>query len=135
MVVNAAPQAGDGEQDPAELIPSAVFCALDNSAMGFVITDSNFQLEYANRGFLDMIKVDSPHSVKGTALARWLGFSDGQITSLGEQLANRRAIGDFVTTLRVEQEAPRAVTIAVVPVPDGPNALYGFCIRELARLH
>lgn len=135
LIVNVTLNAPADAAYPVDFKPSAAFRAIDEASVGFLVTDSSFRVEYANRGFLALINLSSQLSVRGTALVRWLGLSPAQLITLGEQFSDRCAIDDLITTLQAERDAPRAVALSVVPVPDGPTPLWGFCVRELTRLH
>jgi PAS domain-containing protein len=114
---------------------SVVFQALDNSSVGFLITDGNFCVDYANRAFIEMAEAGSPAEVRGSALVRWLKLSAEDLSGLREQLSERRAATLLAATMHSSRNCPTPVEVCAVAVPDGPNSCWGFSVRKLVRLN
>ena len=115
--------------------PSVAFRAIDDGSSGFVLTDPEFRIEYANRAFLRMVNLESADAVRGQALARWLPFSDADRTRLGAVAAAFQATAELCATLRTELNFAYGVAVRAVSVPDEPRTPWGFCVRELGRLN
>jgi PAS domain-containing protein len=115
--------------------PFAVFHALDSASVGFLVTNSGFLVEYANRAFVEMVELNSHAEVCGESLARWLKFSAVDMERLRDQMFERRAATLLCTSLRPQINAARGVEVCAVAVPDGPDTCWGFTVRELPRLN
>jgi PAS domain-containing protein len=114
---------------------SVVFRAIDDAAMGFVLTDSEFRIEYANRSFSRMVNLEPAEALRGLALARWLPFGDADLARLGIMPACGQATAELSATLRSEKDFVYGVAVRAVSVPDEPLTPWGFCVRELGRLN
>ena len=110
--------------------PSEVFDALDESAVGFVVTDAGLRIEYANRAFITMIGLESPEDVRGRSIARWLELSELDVAQLHEQMARHEAVTEIATALVADHESPRDVEVTAVAVPDELHPCWGFSVRE-----
>ena len=114
---------------------SAVFNAIEATSVAFLVTDSGYFLEYANRAFIELAGVHSQAEVRSKSLARWLKFSASDLERLRQQLLNRQAATLFCTGLEPEQEPPRLVEVCAVVVPNAQDTCWGFTVRELPRLN
>ena len=112
-----------------------VFDAIDGAAEGFLVTDSNLRVEYANRKFLKMAMIDSRDGVRGQSLTRWIRFSPVQLAELALQLSDRRAVEEFTAALSSAHHTRRAVQVSAVALPDSKTVSWAFCLRELSHLH
>ena len=135
LLVHPAAAAHPPIKRPSVALSSPVFDAIDEASVGFLIADSNFRVDYANRGFVRMVNLPSPEEMRGAPLTRWLTLSDDHLTDLHQQRLNRHAVGELNTTLRTQQDAVRRVEVSAIAVPDGQQTWWGFCVREVARLH
>ena len=134
LLVHPAGAGGGRGAGSAGAEPS-VFETIDESTVSFLVTDSAFRVEYANRAFVEMVGLTARHDVRAAPLTRWLRLSALHLAKLDRQLSDRQAVGELTTTIRTEQDSPRGVAVSAVAAPDGPSTRWGFCIRELARLH
>jgi PAS domain-containing protein len=114
---------------------SVVFQALESSTVGFLITDSDFCIDYANRAFIDMAQAGSSTDVRGSALVRWLKLSEQDLSRLRAQLSERRAAILLAATLHSSLNYPTRVEVCAIAVPNGHQSCWGFSVRELARLN
>ena len=106
---------------------------LDATCEGFVVTDLGLRVDYANRAFTAMTGKQFPDELRGDSLARWLDFSQRDVTALMAQLSQRQAVQVFNTSLRRPALALRQVQISAIAVPEGRDACWGFRIRDLQR--
>jgi PAS domain S-box-containing protein len=114
---------------------SSVLDAIEAAPLAFVITDSSFKIDYANRAFTTMVGADTQPDVLGNSLLGWLLLTASDVEQLGERLAERRATELVSTVMRPIQGNSRQVEICAVPVPDGADSRWGFTIRMLPRLN
>jgi PAS domain-containing protein len=114
---------------------SKVFDAIESASVGFLMTDSNFKVEYANPAFVEMIEASSVDEVLGKALVHWLELSAADLARLSEQMRRREAVTVLTTRLRSDEERSCDVELSAVAVPDEENACWGFTIRERAILN
>lgn len=114
---------------------SAVLDAIERSAVGFLITEVGFHIDYANRAFIEMAGVDSEAEVRGSPLARWLQLSATDLTRFRRQLSQREAAGRLTTQLCSPRNPSRRVEVCAVPVPDGEHTWWGFTVSDLPRLN
>lgn len=121
-----------GAAPPAE---SPVFEAIEDAAVGFLLTDSALRIEYANQSFLEMIERVGVEAIRGQSLVRWLELSQADLTRLRDQMLQREAVSLMVMRLRTERGFPREVEVCAIAVPDDPHTSWGFTIRELPRLN
>lgn len=114
---------------------SGVLSAVHEASIGFLVTDTNFLVEYANRVFLRLIDSRNQADVLGQPIGRWLTMTAMHQARLGALLSRREALEDLTTTLRCERGVLRAVRVAAVAVPHGRDTGWGFCLRELSHLN
>jgi len=114
---------------------SAVFEAIDNGSVGFLITDSAFHIDYANRAFVEMVGLKSQTDMRGSPLARWLKLSAQNLSHLQAQMSRRQAVALLTTHLCLDRKSTRRVEVCAVAVPDNQNMCWGFSIRELPLLN
>ena len=114
---------------------SAVLQAIDAAPVGFLVTDSGFVVEYVNRTFMEMVDLGSAAEICGRPLARWLRLSAMDLERLQEQRSHRQASTQFCAALQVLPTQLCRVDVCAVAVPDGPDASWGFTVREAVRLH
>jgi PAS domain-containing protein len=114
---------------------SAVLDAIDSSPIGFLITEAGFQVDYANRAFVDMAGAGSETHMRGSPLTRWLRLGETDLRRLAQQLAQREATSHLTTHLCCAGNRSRRVEVCAVPVPDGQYTRWGFTVSELPRLN
>ena len=114
---------------------SAVFDAIEAAPIAFLVTDSSFKIEYANRAFTALVGADIPPDVLGNSLLRWLLLTAADVEYLGERLLQRQAAEKIATVMRPSAGNSRQVEVCAVPVPDGINTRWGFTVRMLPRLN
>ncbi len=128
VLVRLTPASGGGAS--AQRGPSLVENLISSTSDGFVLTDRRFRVEFANPAFMRLAKLAASASVEGRSLSQWLEFSPEDLDSLKEQLNERQALVSLRTTLRCGRGSALDVEVHAVAVPDGPNAGWGFIIRE-----
>ena len=104
---------------------------LDNTSIGFVVTNRYLQVEYANRAFLAMVRPENAEEVSGRSLARWLALTEDDLQRLREQVTGRQATVVIRTALHEGPTAGRGVELTAVAVPDAPEPCWGFTLRLL----
>lgn len=114
---------------------SAVFEGIDGASVGFLIADSEFRVDYANRSFVAMVHAKSPDDVRGKSLLRWLPLTAADLSRLRTSLSERHASILITASLHPDRHLSRRVELCAVPVPDGPDTCWGFTVRNLPRLH
>jgi transcriptional regulator PpsR len=120
-------------EDPQQRNKSLVLDLMENSPDGFVVTDAKGRIQLANRAFLEAIEVATEAQVRGEPLDRWLGRPGVDFSLLTSQLREHRTLRMFATSLRGEYGANTDVEICAVAVPEGPEACFGFTIREVSQ--
>jgi PAS domain-containing protein len=111
--------------------PSAVFEAIEAATVGFVVTDGELHVQYANPAFIRMVRKSGAEDVQDEPLAHWLELSDQDQARLREQMSLRQAVTVLTTRLRRNPDPSREVEVHAVAVPDGQNPCWGFSIREI----
>jgi len=114
---------------------SLAFEAIDRAVVGFVLTESDFHIDYANRAFAQMVEAGSAAEVRGSSLLGWLRLTEEDLSRLRAQLTQREAATLLTTQLCPVGKRPRRVEVCAIPVPDAVNQCWGFTIRNLPRLN
>lgn len=135
LLVHPAPRAVPTTGAQSDVLSSGVLSAVHEASIGFLVTDTNFRVEYANRVFLRMVNSRAQDFVRGQPIGQWLRMTAGHWARLGALLRGRRALEELSTILKCEHGAARGVRVAAVAVPYGPETRWGFCVRELRHLH
>jgi PAS domain-containing protein len=129
MLVRLA--AGDAAA-PADAAPeSAVFEAIEGAVTGFLVTDSELRVQYANPAFARMIEVASPEDTEGESIALWLELTPEDRHRLRAQMARNEAVTELITRLRSVRGAGREVEVRAVAVPSDTAPCWGFTVREI----
>jgi PAS domain S-box-containing protein len=122
--------AGDGAA--TELAPgSAVFEAIEGAVSGFLVTDAELRVQYANPAFAQMIAVDSPEEIEGESIARWLELNEEDRDRLQAHMARNEAVTELFTRLRSAGGPVRQVEVRAVAVPSDSAPCWGFTVREI----
>ena len=129
MLVRLA--AGDAAASPDAAPESAVFEAIEGAVTGFLVTDSELRVQYANPAFAQMIEVASPEDTEGESIARWLELTQEDRNRLRAQMARNEAVTDLVTRLRAVRGTGREVEVRAVAVPGDTAPCWGFTVREI----
>lgn len=117
------------------MLESPVLDALESAAAGFLITDAQLRVEYANRAFLAMVDVPAAAEVEGKSLLRWLELTESDLAGLNAQMLQRQATSMLTVRLRSDRGSRLEAELCAVAVPDGDSACWGFTVRTLARLN
>jgi PAS domain-containing protein len=133
LLVRLLPSAHDATDGADGEVASLVLDAIEQSHAGFVVTDPDLRLSYANRAFIDMVGLASPEPPRGKSLATWLDLSQADLTRLHEQMARRDAVTVWKTMLRRSSLSAREVEVSAIAVPDGAERCWGFRITPTAR--
>jgi PAS domain-containing protein len=111
------------------------FKVIDGAPVGFLITDLNFHIHYANRAFIAMLDLASQADVRGECLARWLDFGEAQRAAMRRQLGQRQAVSRLMGSLSSARSGVRRVEVEAIAVPDGPGPCWGFSVTVLPLLN
>jgi nitrogen-specific signal transduction histidine kinase len=114
---------------------STMFQLIDEAPVGFLMTDANLQIDYANRAFISMIGPASRANLRGTPLARWLNFTAAELAALQKQLCQRQAVTRLKSSLRCARRDARQVEVHAIAVPDDQAPCWGFSVALLRLLN
>jgi len=114
---------------------SPVYDKIDNSGPALVITDTEFNLLYANQSFLRLIDVASVNEARSHGLFHWLQISAEDLSRMQVQMANRETATSVAVTLSGCKSGAAGLTAIAVAVPDRHQSLWGFSISERPRLN
>jgi PAS domain-containing protein len=114
---------------------TVVLQAVDAAPVGFLVANGAFQMEYANRAFLDMIGLHAHSKTQGEPLTRWLKLSPVDLERLRDQMFQRRAVSLLRARVEPRKGLSRRVEVCAVAVPDGEHTCWGFTVRELPSLN
>jgi PAS domain-containing protein len=104
--------------------------AIENGASGFLVTDVDLGIQYANKAILRMMEMDSFDAVDGGSLTQWLEFSREDLGRLQEQMTRRESVSVTVIPLHPRESNPRPVQVLAIAVPDGACSTWGFSVSE-----
>jgi transcriptional regulator PpsR len=125
-------QLGMARQVAAEST-SRVFEIVGSSPDGFVVTEMDGRVLFANRAFLDIVQLTTEDQARAESIGRWLGRPGVDFSLLTSQLREHSTLRLFATTLRGEYGALTDVEICGVAVPDGESPCLGFTIRDVSK--
>lgn len=97
---------------------------------GFVVTDSNRRVLWANTAFLELAQLAAEGQAKGRPIEAWLGRDETEARTLIATLLDHGAVRRFATVIRGAYGGMEDVEIAAVAAPGTPPCL-GFSIRAL----
>jgi transcriptional regulator PpsR len=100
---------------------------------GFVVTDLDGRIQFANRAFLDLAQLATEEQSRNESLERWLGRPGVDFNLLTAQLREHGSLRLFATQLRGEFGSSVDVEICAVSVVDGENPCLGFTIRDVGQ--
>lgn len=100
---------------------------------GFVVTDLQGRILYANRAFLDLAQLATEEQSRNESLERWLGRPGVDFNLLAAQLREHGSLRMFATQLRGEYGSNSDVEIYAVSVVDGEEPCFGFTIRDVGQ--
>jgi PAS domain-containing protein len=114
---------------------STTFRLIDEAPVGFLITDVNLQIDYANRAFIAMIDLASGVDVRGKSLKFWLHLNAAELAALQMQLCQRQAVSRLRSSLRCSPNGVRQVEVHAIAVPDDQAPCWGFSVHALRMLN
>jgi len=100
---------------------------------GFVVTDLNGRILFANRAFLDLVQLATEEQARNESLERWLGRPGVDFNLLTAQLREHGSLRLFATQVRGEFGSSSDVEICAVSVVDGEEPCFGFTIRDVGQ--
>lgn len=111
---------------------STILHALEGLPDGFVVTETNGRVLFANRAFIDLVQLATEEQVRGKSLDQWLGRPGVDLSVLIANLRQHGSVRLFATSLRGEYGSTSEVEISAVSV-EGADACLGFTIRSIDR--
>jgi transcriptional regulator PpsR len=123
----------DRESAAQQKRKSRVFEVVEGSPDGFVVTDMDGKVQFANRAFLEFVQLGTEEQVRGEPLDRWLGRPALDFSLLANQLREHQSLKQFSTLLRGEYGSATEVEICAVAVPEGGEPYCGFTIRDVSN--
>lgn len=112
---------------------SKVLEVVESSPDGFVVTDPEGRVLFANRSFLDSVDLAKQEQIRDQPLDKWLGRPGVDFNLLTSQLREHGSVRLFATVLQGELGSRIDVEICAVSVPDGDEPCFGFTIREVGQ--
>jgi transcriptional regulator PpsR len=100
---------------------------------GFVVTNLDGRILFANRAFLDLVQLATEEQSRNESLERWLGRPGVDFNLLTAQLREHGALRLFATQLRGEYGSSSDVEICAVSVVNGEEPCFGFTIRDVGQ--
>jgi len=100
---------------------------------GFVVTNLEGRILFANRAFLDLAQLATEEQARNESLERWLGRPGVDFNLLTAQLREHGSLRLFATQLRGEFGSSVDVEICAVSVVDGEDPCLGFTIRDVGQ--
>jgi transcriptional regulator PpsR len=100
---------------------------------GFVVTDLEGRILFANRAFLDLVQLAADEQARNEPLERWLGRPGVDFNLLTAQLREHGSLRLFATQLRGEYGSATDVEICAVAVTEGEEPCFGFTIRDVGQ--
>jgi len=100
---------------------------------GFVVTNLEGRILFANRAFLDLVQLATEEQSRNELLERWLGRPGVDFSLLTAQLREHGALRLFATQLRGEYGSTSDVEICAVSVVNGEEPCFGFTIRDVGQ--
>ena len=114
-------------------VNSKVLEIVASAPEGFVVTDLDGRILYANRAFLDLVQLATEEQSRNESLERWLGRPGVDFNLLTAQLREHGSLRAFATQLRGEYGAKSDAEICAVSVLDGEAPCFGFTIRDVGQ--
>jgi transcriptional regulator PpsR len=112
---------------------SKVLEIVSSAPEGFVVTDLDGRIQFANRAFLDLAQLATEEQSRNESLERWLGRPGVDFNLLTAQLREHGSLRLFATQLRGEFGSIVDVEICAVSVVDGDDPCLGFTIRDVGQ--
>jgi len=106
---------------------------LQGSPDGFVVTDDEGVILYANDAFVDMTQAANEQALVGQSLATWLGRPGADLTVLLTNLRKRGQIRLFSTEVQGEHGHHTPVEVSGVAAMDAEEPCMGITLRDVGR--
>jgi len=123
----------NAERTSAPTQNSKVLEIVASAPEGFVVTDLNGRILFANRAFLDLVQLATEEQARNESLERWLGRPGVDFNLLTAQLREHGSLRLFATQVRGEYGSSSDVEICAVSVVDGEEPCLGFTIRDVGQ--
>jgi transcriptional regulator PpsR len=112
---------------------SRVLEIVSSAPEGFVVTDLDGRILFANRSFLDLVQLATEEQARNESIDRWLGRPGVDFNLLIAQLREHGSVRLFATQLRGEFGSSSDVEICAVSVAEGEEPCFGFTIRDVGQ--
>lgn len=106
---------------------------LEQSPDGFVITDPEGRISYANRAFLDLVQVASDEQVRGQEFGAWVGRPGADFDVFLTMLKRNGAVRLAMTAARGMHGLATEVEVSAAWLPDSDHPAIGFMLRDVGR--
>jgi transcriptional regulator PpsR len=133
FLIRLSPVGGDHGRAAARGQSSKVLEIVASAPEGFVVTDLDGRILFANRSFLDLVQLATEEQARNESLERWLGRPGVDFNLLTAQLREHGSLRLFATRLRGEYGSNSDVEICAVSVVDGEDPCLGFTIRDVGQ--
>jgi transcriptional regulator PpsR len=133
FLIRLAPLDGSASAEAIPKQKSRVLEIVSSAPEGFVVTDLDGRILFANRAFLDLAQLATEEQSRNESLERWLGRPGVDFNLLTAQLREHGSLRLFATQLRGEFGSSVDVEICAVSVVDGEDPCLGFTIRDVGQ--
>jgi transcriptional regulator PpsR len=133
FLVRLSAAGADRGSAPEPTQSSRVLEIVASAPEGFVVTDLDGRILFANRAFLDLVQLATEEQSRNESLERWLGRPGVDFNLLTAQLREHGSLRLFATQMRGEYGSTSDVEICAVSVVDGEEPCFGFTIRDVGQ--
>lgn len=124
----------DGRQIPVDQEPSlAIETLVERAPDGFVVTDADGKVLWANRAFLDLVQISTPRQVIGERIGRWLERPGADEKVLLSSVRKHGLVRLFSTTLHGELGMRTDVEISAAGSIESDPLYTCLIIRDVSQ--
>jgi transcriptional regulator PpsR len=121
---------------PTSVLPKMTWKLLklvENVPDGFVVTDADGLILYANAAFVDMAELPSDQQARDQSLDRWLGRPGVDLNVLIANLRQHGLVRLYASTVQGSLDTVSNVEVSAVSVMNSERQCLGFAIRNVSR--
>ncbi len=133
LLVRFAPTSAGRSSGRSVVSTPPVSELVEQAPDGFVVTDLDGQILYANRAFLDIAQLTSEEQARGQLLGDWVGRPGADLPVFLTMLRKHGVVRLAQTAARGTHGAATEVEVSAVWIPDGELPCIGFQIRDVGR--
>ncbi|MEM1314744.1 MAG: transcriptional regulator PpsR [Pseudomonadota bacterium] len=123
----------DGDLDQDGETERSVMRLMRRMTDGFVLTDEDGGILWANDAFLGLAEVALEDQLKGESLGRFLGRPGVDLNVMLSNAQEHGRLRQFSTQLRGAYGSTAQVEISTAHLPGEPKPGFGFVIRDVSR--